>query len=189
MDGAAEGRGSDGGSRTGRAIEVNSAKPLRGEEGPRVVGRCVGVVERDSVEVDVVVAIGKAAEVGLRLAEADAIAIGGEGAGCHLDRLAIVCRGSGEVLDERRRDLRAGRGRLKEGIHGSECGGYRALRIRFDRDLLGEIADGERHGNILRAVLSHTNTLDGGTEAGRSRLHAIGARGETRQRKVTKSHR
>ena len=38
VDGAAEGRGSDGGSGAGAAVEVDAADPLRGEECPGVVG-------------------------------------------------------------------------------------------------------------------------------------------------------
>jgi hypothetical protein len=100
------------------AVEVDAAEPLRREEGPGVVGRRVGVVEGDAVEVDVVVAVGEAAEVGLGLAEAGAVAVGGEGAGGHLDGLAVVGQRRGEVVDERLGDLGAGGVLIEQGVHG-----------------------------------------------------------------------
>jgi len=57
----------------GLRSRVDSAEELSGEEGPGVVRRRVGVVERNAIEVDVVVAVGKAAEVGAGLAETDAV--------------------------------------------------------------------------------------------------------------------
>ena len=104
MDGAAEGRGPDGGGGAGAAVEIDAADGLCGEEGPGVMRGGVGVVEGNAVEVDVVVAVGEAAEVGLGLAEADAVAGGGEGGGRHLDDFAVVGDGRGEVLDEGRGD-------------------------------------------------------------------------------------
>src|SRR5712671_5613565 len=60
VDGAAKGRGSDGRGGAWTAIEVDSAKKLSRKEGPGVVRRRVRVVERNTVEVDIVVPIGKA---------------------------------------------------------------------------------------------------------------------------------
>ena len=90
MDGAAKGRGSNGGGGAWTAVEVDAAEELRGEEGPGVVRRRVSVVERNAVEVDVVVAIGKAAEVGLALAQANAVTVEGKGPECHRDRFTVV---------------------------------------------------------------------------------------------------
>ena len=99
MDGAAEGRGPNGGGSAGAAVEVDSADPLRGEEGPGVVAGGVGVVEGDAVEVDVVLAVREATEVGGALAEADSVGVGGVGAGDHLGELAVVGDGRGVVLN------------------------------------------------------------------------------------------
>ena len=90
VDGAAEGRGSNGRGGAGTAVEVDAAEELSREEGPGVVRGGVGVVERNAIEVDVVVAVGKAAEVGAGLAEADAVAVEGKGSGRHRDRLTVV---------------------------------------------------------------------------------------------------
>ncbi len=57
----------------GLRSKVDSTQELRWEEGPGVMRRSVGVVERDAIEIDVVIAIGKAAEVSARLAKTDAI--------------------------------------------------------------------------------------------------------------------
>ena len=99
MDGSAEGRGADGGCGAGAAVEVDAADPLRGEEGPGVMGGAVGVVEGDAVKVNVVIAVLKAAEVGLALTQAHAVGAGGKGAGNDLDDFAEVGDGRGEVLD------------------------------------------------------------------------------------------
>ena len=45
------------------------------EECPGVMGRGVGVVKGDAVEVDIIVAVGESSEIGAGLAEADAVAI------------------------------------------------------------------------------------------------------------------
>src|SRR5258705_3085353 len=93
VDGAAKGGGSNcrGGAWT--AVEVDAAEELRREKRPRVMRGGVGVVEGDAVEVDVVVAIGKATEIGAGLAKPDAIAVEGKGPGCHRDRLTVVGHG------------------------------------------------------------------------------------------------
>ena len=143
-----KGRGSDGGRGSGRAVEVDAAQPLRGEEGPGVVGGSVGVVEGDAVEVDVVVAVGKAAEVGLGLAEADAVAVGGEGAGGHLDGFAVVGDWRHEVCDHGLGDLGARGGLRQQRVHRGECGGDGVGFAGLDGDLLGDVAQRERDGNV-----------------------------------------
>ena len=90
VDGAAERGVADGRSRARRAVEVDAAQELRREERPGVMRDAVGIRPGNAVELDVVVAVGETAEVGLGLAEADAVAVGGEGAGGHLDSLAVV---------------------------------------------------------------------------------------------------
>src|SRR5208283_3631625 len=99
MDGAAKRGRPDGGGSTGAAVEVDSANPLGWKEGPGVMGRSVGVVERNAVEVDVVVAVDEAAEVGLALAQAYAVGARGEGAGNDLDDFTVVGDGVCEVLN------------------------------------------------------------------------------------------
>ncbi len=90
VDGAAEGGGPDGGGGAGAAVEVDAADPRGGKEGPGVVGGGVGVLEGDAVEVDVVVPVGEAAEVGFGVAEADAVGVDGEGSGGHLEDFGEV---------------------------------------------------------------------------------------------------
>src|SRR5271168_2014772 len=104
MNGAAEGRGPDGGGGAGRAVKVDATDGLPGKESPGVMRRRVGVIERNTVEVDVVVTVGEAAEVGLGLAEADAVTGGGKGVRRHVDDFAVVGDGRGEVLNEGRGD-------------------------------------------------------------------------------------
>src|ERR1700679_701618 len=113
MNGASKGRGSDGGGGAGRTVEVDAAEPRTGEEGPGMMRGGVGVVERDAVEVDVVVPVREAAEDRRGLTKADTVAVGGEGAGSHFDCLCVVGDGRHEVLDHGRGDLGA-RGGLVE---------------------------------------------------------------------------
>jgi len=148
VDGAAEGRGPDGGCGAGGAVEVDAAEELRGEEGPGVVGGRVGVVEGDAVEVDVVVAIGEAAEVGGGLTEADAVAVGGEGAGGHFDGFAEVSDGRHEVLDHGSGDLGASRSFGELGVHGRERGSDGVGGIGVDCDVCCGGADLKDEGDV-----------------------------------------
>jgi len=63
---------------TGAAIEVCRTDPLAGETGPRVVGRAVGVFERDTVESKRVLTVRETAEEGLALSESDSIGVEAE---------------------------------------------------------------------------------------------------------------
>ena len=129
MDGAAEGRGPDRGRSPGRAVEVDAAKPLRGKESPGVMGGRVRVVEGNAVEVDVVVAVREAAEVGFGLAEADAVAVEGESAGRHLHRFAVVGDGRGKVLNQGRADIGARGTSFERRVHRSKRSRDRADRF------------------------------------------------------------
>src|SRR5271155_4384797 len=108
----------------------------------------VSVVEGDAVEVDVVVAIRESAEVGLGLAEADAVTGGGEGVGRHVNDFAVVGDGRGEVLNEGRGNDSARRGGIEQSVHGRKRGGDGADGVGFDRYLLGDIADVQRNGDV-----------------------------------------
>jgi hypothetical protein len=109
---------------------------------------CVGVIERNAVEVDVVVAVGEAAEDGLGLAEAEAVTGGGEGAGSHVDDFSVVGDGRGEVLNEGWGDDGARRGGIEQSVHWRKRGSNRADRVGFDCHLLGDIADVQRDGDV-----------------------------------------
>src|SRR5579862_1000328 len=102
MDAAAKRCGPGRRGRTGAAIEVHSANPLRRKEYPRVMCGAVRVVERNAVEVDIVVTVRKPAEVSLTLAKTDAVAVQRERTGHHLNQLAIVGHWRRKVLDEHR---------------------------------------------------------------------------------------
>src|SRR6266851_65215 len=186
VDGAAEGRGADGGGGTGAAIEVDAADPLRGEEGPGVVGGAVGVVEGDAVEGDVVVAVGEAAEVGLAVAEADAVGVDAEGAGRHLKKFAVVGDGRGEILYEGGADLGSRGACLEKAVHGRELGRDGVGVCRLDGDLIGCSRDTEGEGYVLRLVGGELEApLDGGCEAGGGGLDRVLRDGEAGDGEVT----
>src|SRR5579875_2770404 len=124
MNAAAEGCGSDGGGGSGATVEVDAADGLDGEEGPGVVGGCVGVVEGYAIEVDVVIAVREAAEVGLGLTEPDAITGERKGGRRHLDKFAVVGDRRGEGVDEGLGDLRACGRFAQQGVHRREGCGY-----------------------------------------------------------------
>ena len=105
MDRPAKRRRPNGRGRPRRAVKIDPTHPLRGKKGPGVVRRRIRVVERDAVEVDVVVAVREAAKISLRLAQASAVAVGGEGARRHLHSFAVVGQRRGEVGDKRLGDL------------------------------------------------------------------------------------
>src|SRR5437870_8884905 len=107
VDRAAKRRRSDGRGSAWAAIEIDSAEELSREEGPGVMRRRVGVVERDTIEVNVVIAIGKAAKVGLALAQANSVAVQGKRPGCHRDRFTVVGHRRSEVLNKGRADISA----------------------------------------------------------------------------------
>jgi hypothetical protein len=71
-----------------------------------MVRRRVGIVKRNTVEVDVVVAVNEAAEVCLALAQPDAVSAGCEGSGNDLDDFSVVGDGRGKVLNVGIRDQR-----------------------------------------------------------------------------------
>jgi hypothetical protein len=114
---------------------------LRGEERPGVMRGRVGVIKGNAVEVDVVIAVGEAAEVGLGLAEAYAITGGGEGVGRHVDDFAVVGDGRTEVLDEGRGNDGARRGGIEQSVHGRKRSGDGANGVRLDGHLLGDIPE------------------------------------------------
>ena len=96
----------------------------------------VGVFKRDAVVGDVVVAVGEAAEVGLGVAETDAVGVDGEGTGGVLDDLGEVGDGRGEVLDVVGVDLGAGGTGVEAGVEGGELGGDGVRGVGLDGDLL-----------------------------------------------------
>jgi hypothetical protein len=108
----------------------------------------VGVVEGDAVEVDVVVAVGEAAEEGFGLAQAYAVTRGSEGVGRHVDDFAVVGDGRGEILNEGRRDNGSRRGGIEQSVHGRKRGGDGADGVGLDSHLLGDIADIQRNGDV-----------------------------------------
>ena len=108
----------------------------------------IGVIEGDAVEVDVVVAVREAAEVGLGLAEADAVTGGRNGVGSHVDDFAVVGDGRGEVLNEGRGDDGARGGSIEQSVHGRKRSGYGADSVGLDRDLLGDIANVQRNRDV-----------------------------------------
>ena len=90
VDGATEGCRSNGRSRARTAVEIYTTDPWCGKEGSGVVSGGVRIFEGDAIEVDVVVAIGETAKVGLSLAKPDPVGVDGEGAGGHLDEFVEV---------------------------------------------------------------------------------------------------
>jgi hypothetical protein len=134
---------------------------------------------RDAIELDVVIAIGEAAEVGLGLAETDAIGVRGEGAGGHLDGLAVVGNGGHEVLDHGAGDFGASRGFGEERIHGRESGsdGAGSVSLHGDIGVRGAYFQGDR--DAVGVVSCDMNVLDSGfREAGSRRVDGIGADGQ-----------
>ena len=93
------------------------------------------------------VAVGKAAEVGAGLAEADAVE--GEGAGCHCLGFSVVGRWRDEVLDEGGTDVGARGSGFERGVHRSERGCDGSERVSLNGDLLRDVADRQRDRNIL----------------------------------------
>src|SRR5882757_2476064 len=117
MDGPSKGSGPNGRSSTGTAVEVDAAEKLRGEEGPGMVRRRVGVVEGNAVEVDVIVAVREAAKISFRLAETDAVTVEGKGSRGHLYRLAVVGNWRSKVLDKGLADLGTRRASFEQSVH------------------------------------------------------------------------
>src|ERR1700733_12537252 len=185
MNGAAEGRGPDGGRSAGRAVKVYAADGLRGEECPGVMSGRVSVVEGDPVEVDVVVAVGKAAEEGLGLAEADAVTGRGEGVWRHIDDFAVVGDGRREVLNEGWSDDGARGGGVEQGVHGSERGGDGADRVGLDCNLLGDVADMQRDGDVLVLPGGELHGAATDCEAGREDFDGVAAGREAAEGEVS----
>jgi len=124
--------------------------------------RSISVVERDAIEIDVIVAIRKASEVSGRLAETNAIAARSEGARGHLHRFAKIGDRRSEVLNERLCDLGTRRACIEQRIHGSQRGRNGTDRIGLNDNLLRNIADGEHDSDFL--ILSgselHRSAID-----------------------------
>src|SRR5208337_432252 len=99
MDGAAEWRRPNRRCRAGTAVEVHSADPLRRKKRPGVMRGRVGVIKRNAVEVDVVIAVHESAEVSLALPQSNTVGAGAEGSGYDLHQLAKIGNGRGEILN------------------------------------------------------------------------------------------
>ena len=112
------------------------------------MGDGVGIGPGDAVELDVVVAVGEAAEVGFGLAETDAVGVGGEGAGGHLDGFAVVGDGRHEVVDHGLGDLGAGGGLSQQRVHRRQSAGDGVGFAGLDGDLLGDVAERQRDRDV-----------------------------------------
>ena len=87
--------------------------------------RRVGVVKRNTIEVDVVIAIGKSAEVGLALAQTNSVAVQGKRPWRHRDSFTVIGHRRSEILDKSRTDISARRGGVQRCVHRSKRGGDR----------------------------------------------------------------
>src|SRR5262249_28565359 len=114
--------------------------------------RVIRVIKGDAVKVDVVVAIGKAAEKCLAVPEADSIGIYAKGSRRHLHQLAEIGNRRRKILDKRRADFGSGRTRFEQPIHwGGLCGdGSESISLNSNR--LGYSAQGQRNREFLRVV-------------------------------------
>src|ERR1700742_3047507 len=150
MNRAAKGRWSDCGSRSWTPVEVDSSDPLRGEECPGVMAWRICVVERNAVEVDVVIAIRKPAEARCALAETHTIGIGCKASQHHLRNFTVIRQRRSEIMNVSLVDLSTGRGCAQQSIHGRMLRSKRIRCIGLDRHLLRHAAN--RHGqrDILR---------------------------------------
>ena len=185
MNGASEGSGSDVGGSAGTAVEVDAAEELRGEEGPGVMGRRIGVVERDAVEVDIVAAVREAAEVSAGLAETNTVAVDCEGSGGHRDCLAVVGYRRGKVLDKGLADHSARGTSFQQRVHGGESRGDGADGVGLNGHLLGDVADGQRHGDILVLCSGELHGAAVDTEARSRDFDGVTARRQASKREVT----
>ena len=113
-----------------------------------MVGGRVGVIERNTIEVDVVIAVREAAEVGLALTQSNAIAADGEGARNNLNDLSVVGNRRRKVLNISVRDER-----LSGTFFNKSAAGGRFCRDRIDagvdRDLLGNGVDAQYQCDLL----------------------------------------
>jgi hypothetical protein len=126
-------------------------------------------------KVDVVVTVGEAAEVGLALAQPDAVGAGAEGAGNDLDDLAVVGDGRGEVLD-----VGIGDQRLRGTLFNESAAGRRLRRNGIDAGVDGDLlrirVDTQPENQLLRLPCGNRDIgLGQFGEAGGGRFHRVAA--------------
>ena len=184
VDRAAVGRRADRGRRSRAAVEVRVADELRREERPRVVRRRVGVVERNAVERDVVVAVLEAAVERLAVAEADAVRREAVRARRHLHHLGVVGDRRRVVADELAADLGLRRTAHQVALRGR--GLRRGRKGRGHRHLFRERRDAQRDRDRFRLAGRERH---GGAahdrEVGGRHFDRVGARHEPINREVT----
>ena len=121
-----------------------------------MVRRRVCVEEGDAVKVDVVVAVGEAAEVGFALAQPDAVGAGGEGAGNDLDDLAEIGDWRSVVLD-----VGVGYQRLRGALFDEAAAGSRlrgdGINAGVDGYILRDGADAQRKRDKLSLPVAQHN--------------------------------
>src|SRR5579872_6219781 len=108
MNRSAERRRPDRGSRSGAAVKIDTTDPLCGEECPGVMRRRIRVVKRYAVKIDVKIAVRKASEIGLALAEADSVAAQRKRPRNNLHDLAVISNRRREILNVSIGDKRLG---------------------------------------------------------------------------------
>ena len=171
---SAKRRGPNGGRRSRRAVKVDSAQELRGEKCPRVMRRRVRVVERNAVEVDVVIAIREAAEVGLRLAQTHAVAVQRKCGWRHAHHRAVVGNRRAEVADEGLGNLGARRSLSQQRIQRRQRRSHRSRFIRFHRNLFRHVAQRQRNRQFRRLSGAHLHArLLGRGKACGIHLHGV----------------
>src|SRR5882762_1071255 len=136
----------------------------------------VRVIERDAIEINVVVAVGEAAEKCLAVAQTHAVGIYAEGARRHLQQFAEIRVRRGKVLNKGRIDFCSGRARFQQAVHRRKLRRDGVGGVRFNGNCLAYGAEAQWDRKLFCAIRTRAYTwARGKSKAWGGYLHGIAA--------------